>query len=316
MKRNWFKWAALALALVILTGVPAAGRASGFTFGGSAAETEETGGTQAEEAAAKTDDAAAETDDAAAETDDAAAETDSAEEAAPAGETEAAPAEEDAEPEEPEGPVGFAGTLADVTEPLETILGSASKWTKKKAPQKLSDFPLLPENLEEIAAWMSGRTASFSEADGFYTVEAETPSFLTVGKQATLYFKDMSTLQAWLADGGRYTVEKGSTAYQASDFWRIDLASAGAFSEKTDDGILWDFSYALSIASADLFGPSGGTDEIRFEAHRSGEMNQAVLWYLRPGELTIDIYYGNGNEVCRELTYDMSTGSLLSSDEF
>ena len=179
----------------------------------------------------------------------------------------------------------------------------------------MADFPVLPDDYQGVYAWMGGKTATFTVTDSAYTVETEVPAFLTIQDQATAYFKDMSTLPLTRTGDTVFSADKaGAAAHEAADFWRVDL-SAQPYSLKTDS-ILWDVNAGLSIASSGLFGPAGSTDEIRFEVHRSGEIHQSIVWYLRNGELTVDIYYGNGNEVCRELTYDIQTGKLVSSEEW
>ena len=328
MKKNLLKLITLALALVLLAGLPAA-RATTFTFSSSdtpaAEETEEAGPAEtAETPAEETEEAAPaeapetpaeETEEAApagpAADAEAGADTEETQESEPAEQPAQAPAAETAEGM----PTGFAEALETLAPRLEEILSSASKWSKKKAPAALQDFPVLPADYEGIYAWMSGKTASFAERDGAYTVETEEPSFLPLSGQAVAYFTDMSTLQMARTGDAVYSADKAGAAHQAADFWRIDL-SAKPWSLKTEDGILWDFSAGISIASAGMRGPAGGTDEIYFETHRTGEINQSIVWYIRSGELTVDIYYGNGNEVCRELTYDIKTGKLVSSDEW
>ena len=56
-----------------------------------------------------------------------------------------------------------------------------------------------------------------------------------------------------------------------------------------------------------------GVGAVAIGAEKSQELVEEVV---RRGELTVDIYYGNGNEVCRELTYDIKTGKLVSSEEW
>lgn len=303
MKKYLMKMIALALALVLLAGLTAA-QASSFTFGSS------------ESAAEEENEPAAETP---AREEEAPAEAETGEEAGAEKEEEqeAEPEEESAAEVSAEGmPTGFAETLETLAPKLEEIFAGASKWSKKKAPAALKDFPVLPADYQGIYEWMNGKTASFSERDGAYAVETEEPSFLPLSGEAVAYFMDMSTLKLTRTGDGLYSADKaGDTARQAADFWRIDL-SARPWALKTDAGILWDFSAGVSIASAGMRGPAGGTDEIYFAVHRTGEINQSIVWYIRRGELTVDIYYGNGNEVCRELTYDIKTGKLVSSEEW
>ena len=303
MKKNLLNMMILILMLALaLTALPAAA----FTFGSSTSAQEEPAQT--------TEPAAPEASETAEEPAEEPAE-DSAEELP------AEPAEEEteAEPEEElqaDTPAGFAEPLETLAPRLEEIFSKASKWTKKNAPQTLAEFPVLPADYQGVYEWMTGKTASFSETDAAYTVEAETPSFLKMSGDAVAYFKDMSTLPMTAAGKNVYSADKaGNAAHQAAEFWRIDMGSV-PYSLKTDEGILWDSAVSLSIASSGLFGPAGSTDEIRFDMHRTGEMIQSIVWYIRSNELTVDIYYGNGNEVCRELTYDIKTGKLVSSEEW
>ncbi len=315
MNKNLLKMITLVLALAVLAGLPAA-RATTFTFSSSdtpAAEgTEEAAPAEAPETPAEGTEEAAPAGPAA-DGEDAAntEETQETHETKPAEQSADEPAAETAEGM----PTGFAEALETLAPRLEEIFSNASKWSKKKAPATLQDFPVLPADYAGIYAWMSGKTASFAGKDGAYTVETQEPSFFPLSGQAVAYFMDMSTQQMTRTGDGLYSADKAGAAHQAADFWRIDL-SARPWSLKTDDGILWDFTAGISIASAGMRGPAGGTDEIYFETHRTGEINQSIVWYIRRGELTVDIYYGNGNEVCRELTYDISTGKLVSSEEW
>ncbi len=329
MKKNLMKMITLALTFMLLAAVPGKPAEATFTFGSASSQekTEEPKEQDApEEAAEPAEEAAAEPAAEAVTEEEAAAEPEEEPLAEVPAETEAEtePAAEEPAQAEPEAepaaaqdgvPAGFADPIDVLAPQVEDIFSKASKWSKKNAPQTLADFPVLPADYQGVYEWMGGKTASFAVTDSAYTVQTEAPSFLPMSGQATAYFKDMSTLPMTSA-AGVYTADKaGNAAHEAADFWRIDLSSV-PFSLKTDAGILWDSSVSLSIASSGLFGPAGGTDEIRFDIHRSGEINQSIVWYIRSGELTVDIYYGNGNEVCRELTYDIKTGKLVSSEEW
>ena len=331
MKKNLFKLSTLALAFLLAAAVPAKPASASFTFGSSAQEeapaAQEAPAQEEAEVPAAEEETETVTEEAKAPAEEA-AQTEAAEEAPAAQEeTEAvtedteAPAEEAAETKAAPAaaaeaaPAGFSEAFETLIPKFEEILESASKWSKKKAPQTLADFPVLPDDYQGVYAWMGGKTATFTVTDSAYTVETEAPAFLNVQDQATAYFKDMSTLPLTRTSETFFSADKaGAAAHEAADFWRVDL-SAQPYSLKTDS-ILWDVNAGLSIASSGLFGPAGSTDEIRFEVHRSGEIHQSIVWYLRNGELTVDIYYGNGNEVCRELTYDIQTGKLVSSEEW
>ena len=315
MKKNLFKLSTLALAFLLAAAVPAKPASASFTFGSSAQEeapaAQEAPAQEEAEVPAVQEETEVVTEEAEASAEEA-AQTEAAEEAPAeeAAETKAAPA---AAAEA--GPAGFSEAFETLIPKFEEILESASKWSKKKAPQTLADFPVLPDDYQGVYAWMGGKTATFTVTDSAYVVETEAPAFLTIQDQATAYFKDMSTLPLTRTGDTVFSADKaGAAAHEAADFWRVDL-SAQPYSLKTDS-ILWDVNAGLSIASSGLFGPAGSTDEIRFEVHRSGEIHQSIVWYLRNGELTVDIYYGNGNEVCRELTYDIQTGKLVSSEEW
>ncbi len=321
MKKNLMKLITLALMFMLLAAVPGKPAEATFTFGSASSQekTEEPKEQDApEEAAEPAEEAAAEVvteEETAAEPEEEPI-TEAPAETEPAAE-EPAQAEPEVEPAAAQDgvPAGFADPIDVLAPQVEDIFSKASKWSKKNAPQTLADFPVLPADYQGVYEWMGGKTASFTATDSAYTVQTEAPSFLPMSGQATAYFKDMSTLPM-TSSAGVYTADKaGNAAHEAADFWRIDLNSV-PFSLKTDAGILWDSSVSLSITSSGLFGPAGGTDEIRFDIHRSGEINQSIVWYIRSGELTVDIYYGNGNEVCRELTYDIKTGKLVSSEEW
>lgn len=309
MKKNLIKLITLALALMLLAVIPGKPASASFTFGGSSSQEE----APAVQEAPDQEDAEPVAEEAEAASEET-VELETAE-TAPAAqeETEAEPAAEQEAAEA--APAGFSEAFETLIPKFEEILESASKWSKKKAPQALADFPVLPDDYQGVYAWMGGKTATFTVTDSAYTVETEAPAFLTIQDQATAYFKDMSTLPLTRTGDTVFSADKaGAAAHEAADFWRVDL-SAQPYSLKTDS-ILWDVNAGLSIASSGLFGPAGSTDEIRFEVHRSGEIHQSIVWYLRNGELTVDIYYGNGNEVCRELTYDIQTGKLVSSEEW
>ncbi len=321
MKKNLFKLSTLVLAFLLAAAVPAKPASASFTFGSSAQEealaAQEAPGQEETEVPAVQEEAEVVTEEAEAPAEEG-AETETAEEAPAAQEeTEAVTEDTEAAPaaSEEAGPAGFSEAFETLIPKFEEILESASKWSKKKAPQTLADFPVLPDDYQGVYAWMGGKTATFTVTDSAYTVETEAPAFLNVQDQATAYFKDMSTLPLTRTSETVFSADKaGAAAHETADFWRVDL-SAQPYSLKTDS-ILWDVNAGLSIASSGLFGPAGSTDEIRFEVHRSGEIHQSIVWYLRNGELTVDIYYGNGNEVCRELTYDIQTGKLVSSEEW
>ena len=211
---------------------------------------------------------------------------------------------------------GFSQEAEELVPKLMEILSGAAKWTAKKAPQNLEALPACPAKPEEALSWLTGRTASFTERDGLYVIGVETPPFLSVGNGALVYFKDMTVLTAERTEDNAFAAVKPQGAqHTARDFWMIHMTT-GAYSWTAADESNWSFQAAVTVASDGLFGPAGSTDQVEWTAVRTGaEINQSIRWVLSPaGTLTVDIYYGDGNEVCRELVYSLSTGKLLSSD--
>ena len=236
---------------------------------------------------------------------------------------EAAP-EEQAAPEEAaqaaNGAVltGFSEPVEELVPRLREIFSNASKWTKKKAPKTLDEFPVLPADYESAYEWLQGRTASFEDGADAYLISVQTPGFLTVSDEAQIYFKDMTVLKAEPSQAGIYALDKAQNpGREAKDFWMVVMQSPVAEAWVEDEKNTWSLSASVTVASDTLFGPAGGTDQLMWSAlHKGEEGNQTINWIIHPsGQMVIDIYYEDSS-VCRELTYDLKTGKLLDSDQW
>ena len=212
-------------------------------------------------------------------------------------------------------PFGFNQEAQTLIPGLEEILNRASKWNKKSAPKTMGELPALPD-VQAVHGWLNGRTATLEKDGGAALVRVELAENMTAQDTATLYFRDMSTLKAVRNADGAYAAQDAGNAEAA--FWMIALN--GEQTKVTTDAGVWTFGAEVQLASSELAGPAGGTDQadltVRFDAKDSEDLPRTIHFIIRPGTLTVDIYYGKSSESCRELMYDIRTGELLSSDSW